>query len=53
MAQQASGALAELQCINYIFQKNSLQVAVLNGLTEDHFTVYKEHFKYVVDFYNK
>lgn len=53
MAQQNTGALAELQCINYIFQKNSLQVAVLNGLTEEHFTTYKEHFKYVVDFYNK
>ena len=53
MAQQVSGALAELQCINYIFQKNSMQIVQLNGLTEDYFTTYKNHFKYLVDFYNR
>ena len=53
MAQQASGALAELQCLNYIFQKNSMQIVVLNGLTDDYFTTYKKHFNYIVNFYNQ
>lgn len=53
MAQQAVGALAELQCINYLFQQNSVQFVTQNGITEDYFTIYKQHYKYILDFYNK
>ena len=48
-----SGAITELQTINYIFQKNSIRAIIDNGITRDYFTVYKEHFDYLLDFYNK
>ena len=40
--------LAELQTLNYIFQKNSLQIIHLNGLTEDHFNSYKDQYDHVI-----
>lgn len=53
MAEALYGAMIELQIINYIFQKNSLQVIVLNGITEEHFTTYKDHFNFIKSFYNE
>ena len=45
--------LAELQTLNYIFQKNSLQIIHLNGLTEEHFNSYKKQFKFIIEFYEQ
>ncbi len=53
MAESMYGSVIELQFINYIFQKNSFQVAILNDITEQHFTTYKEHFVFIRDFYNQ
>lgn len=44
-------AMVELQVLNYVFQKNSMQFVILNGVTEEHFTTYKEQFKFLKDFY--
>ena len=46
-------SVTELQAINYVFQKNSLQIFVLNGINEEHFTTYKEHYKFIVEFFEK
>lgn len=53
MAESMYGSVIELQFINYIFQKNSFQVVVLNDITEQHFTTYKEHFIFIRDFYDQ
>lgn len=53
MSQQLLGSLAELQCLNYVFQKNSMQIIQLNSITEDYFTTYKKHYKFLKDFYEK
>ena len=53
MSNNVSGAITELQIINYIFQKNSIRIISDNGITEEYFTLYKEHIKYLIDFYNK
>lgn len=53
MSEAVYGSMIELQCLNYLFQTNSFQLVILNGLTEDHFSTYKEHFKFIRDFYNK
>lgn len=53
MAEAIYGAVIELQVLNYIFQKNSFQIISLNGITEDYFTTYKDHFKFIRDFYNQ
>ena len=45
--------MIELQCLNYLFIKNSLQFIILNGIDESYFTTYKEHFIFIRDFYNK
>lgn len=46
-------AMVELQVLNYIFQKNSMQFIILNGISEDYFTTYKDQFKFLKDFYNE
>ena len=46
-------SMTELQIINYVFQKNSIQVFILNGITEEYFTTYKEHYKFIVDFVDR
>lgn len=53
MAKVLFGAMTELMVINSIFQKNSMQIVILNGITEDYFTTYKEHFKFIKEFYDK
>ena len=47
------GVMIELQVINYLFQTNSMQLVTLNGITEEHFTTYKEHFNFILKFYNE
>lgn len=46
------GSMIELQTLNYIFQTNSMQVVILNNLTEDYFTTYKEHFNFIKSYYD-
>ena len=53
MAEAMSGSITELQVLNIIFQKNSLQCIILNGIDEQYFTTYKQHFKFLRDFYDK
>lgn len=53
MTNQYSGVLCELQAINYAFKKNSLQIFYLNGIDESYFTTYKEHFKFLNEYYSK
>lgn len=53
MAKALFGSMTELMVINSIFQKNSMQIIILNGITEDYFTTYREHFKFIKDFYDK
>lgn len=53
MANAVYSALTELQSINYMFSKNSVQFALMNGITEDYYTTYKEQFKFIIDFYTK
>lgn len=45
--------MIELQILNYIFKTNSFQLIILNGITEEYFTTYKEQFIFIRDFYNK
>lgn len=47
------GGMIELQVLNYIFQKNSFSIIILNGITEEHFNVYKDQFVFIRDFFNK
>lgn len=53
MANGVYGAMVELQYLNYLFQKNSIQSVILNNIDEDYFTTYKENFKFITDFYNQ
>lgn len=46
-------SMTELQAINYVFATNSLQIFTLNGITDEYFTTYKDHYKFIVDFYHK
>ena len=46
-------AMIELQALNYVFSKNSLRLFVHNGITEEHFTTYKNHYNFVVSFFNE
>lgn len=46
-------AMIELQVLNYVFEKNSTQIFVLNGINDEYFTTYKEHYRFIVDFYEK
>lgn len=45
--------MIELQILNYIFQTGSFQIVILNGLTDEYFTTYKEHFIFIRDYFNK
>ena len=45
--------MAELLFLNYLFQTNSFRLVILNGITEDYFTTYKEHFKFLKKYYDK
>lgn len=53
MASQISGAMTELQFINYIFSQNSLALATDNGITSEFFTTYKDHYTFITDFVNQ
>ena len=53
MANAIYSSMTELMFINYIFQNNSMQIVIFNGITEEHFTTYKPHFKFLIEFYNK
>ena len=48
-----SGSTTELQFLNYILNKNSMHAVIINGLTEDNFSLYKEQFNFIKDYYNK
>ena len=47
------GSMRELQAINYAYNKNSIQLFVLNGITADYFTTYKDHFNFIISYYEK
>lgn len=53
MANKVYDAMAELQILNYVFQKNSMSVFTKNDLDETLFNTYKDHYKFLVDFENK
>lgn len=53
MSNAIYGAMIELQAINYMFSKNSIQIAILNSFTPEHFTTYRDHYNFIIDFYNK
>lgn len=53
MAKALYDAMIELQVLNYVFQKNSMQIIVLNGITDEYFTTYKEQFNFLKEYYNK
>lgn len=53
MANTVYGVMIELQVLNYLFQKNSIQLISFNNITEDHFTTYKDQFKFIMEYYNK
>ncbi len=46
-------AVIELQTLNYIFKHNSMQIVTMNEITEQHFTLYKDHFKFIKNFYDQ
>lgn len=46
-------SMTELQFLNYIFQKNSINIVSENGITEDFFTTYKDNFKFILDYHEK
>lgn len=39
--------LAQLQCLNYILQKNDPTIITLNNLNEDYFSEYKDEFNFI------
>ena len=47
------GSMRELQAINYAYSKNSIQIFILNGITSDYFTTYKDHFDFIISYYEK
>ena len=53
MAKGIYDSVIELQFINYIFQVNSFQAVIVNNITEDYFTTYKNHFIFIKNFYNQ
>lgn len=53
MANGVYASMTELQVLNYVFNKNSIAILSDNGITEEYFTTYKEHYKFIIDFYNK
>lgn len=53
MANGVYQAMTELQVINKLFKDNSTQFIVLNGITSDYFTTYKEHFNFIMEYSQK
>ena len=47
------GSMIELQILNYVFSKNSVQLFALNGITPEYFTTYKEQYKFLIQYYNQ
>ena len=47
------GSMRELQAINYVYLKNSIQLFILNGITSDYFTTYKNHFDFIIKYFEK
>ena len=46
-------SMCELQAINYAYSKNSIQMFILNGITSDYFTTYKDHYNYIIRYHEK
>ena len=46
-------SMCELQAINYAYSKNSIQMFIINGITSDYFTTYKDHYNYIVRYHEK
>lgn len=46
-------SMCELQAINYVYSKNSIQMFIINGITSDYFTTYKDHYNYIVRYHEK
>ena len=46
-------SMTELQTINYLFQKNSLDLIFSNDITSDYFTTYKSHYEFINSFYKQ
>ena len=53
MANGLYGSMRELQAINYAYSKNSIQIFILNGITSDYFTTYKDHFNFIISYFEK
>ncbi len=47
------GSMRELKAINYAYNKNSIQIFILNGITSDYFTTYRSHFDFIIDYFEK
>ena len=47
------GSMRELQAINYAYNKNSVQIFILNGITSEYFTTYRNHFDYIINHFEK
>ena len=53
MPNSVYGSMTELQILNYAFTKNSVQLFLVNGITPEYFTTYKEQYMFLIDYYNK
>ena len=53
MASNVYSAMTELQFLNNIFKKNSISSVILNGIDETYFTLYKEQFEFIRDYFNE
>lgn len=53
MANNIYSAMIELQYLNFLFQKNSISSVSLNGIDEEYFTLYKDHFNFIKKYYDE
>lgn len=56
MANNIYSAMIELQYLNFLFGQNSFSSVIMNGIGEEYFTLYKEHFNFLrgyIDEYNQ
>ena len=53
MADGIYSSMCELQAINYVYAKNSLQLFILNNIDETYFTTYKDHYRFITAYFDK
>lgn len=46
-------AMIEMQVINYLYKVNNFRFVIENGINSDYFSLYKPHFKFVKEYYDK